>query len=115
MRTKDAQPLAKAISVITNTDERRTVKAAIIRFFQADNPLFDPHVFGKHVEDYHKQAPAASTKNKLWKGINLLREGRDLLQNTATPKGDSFILQSVDSLDAEIGYLVRHVWNKYRK
>lgn len=56
-----------------------------------------------------------STKDKLWKGINLLREGRDLLQKTATPKGDSFILQCVDVLDAEILYLVRYVWANYGK
>ncbi len=56
-----------------------------------------------------------STKDKLWKGINLLREGRDLLQKTATHEPDKVILDAVDRLDAEIGYLVRYVWNKYRK
>ncbi len=55
MRTKDCEPLAKAISGITNTDERRIVKAAVIRLLQPSNPLFDPDVFGKHVEDDHTQ------------------------------------------------------------
>lgn len=56
-----------------------------------------------------------STKDELWKAVNLLREGRDLLQKTATPIGDGEILKSVDDLDNEIGFLVRYVWNKYRK
>lgn len=56
MRTKDCQSLAEAISGITNPDERRTVKAAVIRLLQPDNPLFDSDVFGKHVEDFHKEA-----------------------------------------------------------
>ncbi len=55
MRTKDCEPLAKAISGITNTDQRRIVKAAVIRLLQPSNPLFDPDVFGKHVEDDHTQ------------------------------------------------------------
>jgi len=62
MRTKDCEHLAKAISGITNTDERRLVKAAVIRLLQSDNPLFDPDVFGKHVEDYRKQAPTTRFK-----------------------------------------------------
>lgn len=62
MRTKDCQPLAEALSGITNTDERRTVKAAVIRLLQPDNPLFDPDVFGKTVEDHRKQAPTTRFK-----------------------------------------------------
>ncbi|MBA7607024.1 hypothetical protein ES703_14176 [subsurface metagenome] len=56
-----------------------------------------------------------STKDELWKGINLLRKGRDLLQKIATPIGDGEILKSVDDLDDEIGFLVRYVWNRYPK
>ena len=115
MRTKDCEPLAEALSRITNTDQRRIAKAAVIRLLQPDNPLFDPDVFGKIVERNRKKVKSTSTKDKLWKGINLLREGRDLLQKTATPIGDGEILKSVDDLDAEILYLVRHVWANYRK
>ena len=115
MRTKDCEPLAKAISGITNTDQRRIVKAAVIRLLQSGNPLFDPDVFGKHVEDHRKKEKSTSTKDKLWKGIGLLSKGRDLLQKIATPIGDGEILKSVDDLDDEIGFLSRYVWNKYRK
>ncbi|MBA7607025.1 hypothetical protein ES703_14177 [subsurface metagenome] len=62
MRTKDCEPLAKAISGITNTFQRRIVKAAAIRLLQPSNPLFDPDVFGKHVEDFHKEAESEHFK-----------------------------------------------------
>ncbi len=62
MRTKDCEPLAKAISGIINTDERRIVKAAVIRLLQPDNPLFDPDVFAKHVEDLHKETETSHFK-----------------------------------------------------
>lgn len=55
MKPRDFKALAKATSVITNIDERRITKAAIIRFCEAHFPLFDPDVFGKHVEDFHKE------------------------------------------------------------
>lgn len=115
MRTKDCEPLAKAISGITNTDQRRIAKAAVIRLLQPNNPLFDPDVFGKLVEDHRKKVKSRSTKNKLWEGIGLLTKGRDLLQKIATPIGDGEILKSVDDLDGEIGFLTRYVWNRYRK
>jgi len=56
MKSRDFKALAKATSVITNIDERRITKAAIIRFCESHFPLFDPDVFGKHVEDFHKEA-----------------------------------------------------------
>ena len=115
MRTKDCEPLAKAISGITNTDQRRIVKAAVIRLLQSGNPLFDPDVFGKIVERHRKKVKSTSTKDKLWTGIGLLTKGRDLLQKIATPIGDGEILKSVDDLDDEIGFLSRYVWNRYRK
>jgi len=55
MKARDFKALAKATSVITNIDERRIAKAAIIRFCEAHFPLFDPAVFGKHVEDFHQE------------------------------------------------------------
>lgn len=55
MKARDFKALAKATSVITNIDERRIAKAAIIRFCEAHFPLFDPDVFGKHVEDFHQE------------------------------------------------------------
>jgi len=117
MRTKECRPLAKAISGITNTDERRIVKAAVIRLLQSDNPLFDPDVFGKAIEDYRKQKKAPrkrSAKDRFWKGINLLREGRDILLKRATDEQDRDILLSVDDIDRHILYLVRHVWANYK-
>ena len=62
MRTKDCEPLAKAISGITDTDQRRIAKAAVIRLLQPDNPLFDPDVIGKHVEDLHKETEISHFK-----------------------------------------------------
>ena len=115
MRTKECGPLAKAISGITNTDQRRIAKAAVIRLLQSGNPLFDPDVFGKMVERHRKKAKPTSTKDELWKGIGLLSKGRNLLQKIATPIGDGEILKSVDDLDNEIGFLTRYVWNRYRK
>lgn len=115
MRTKDCEPLAKAISGITDADQRKIAKAAVIRLLQPNNPLFDPDVFGKHVEDHRKKVKPGNTKDELWKGIDLLRAGRDLLQKIATPIGDGEIIKSVDDLDGEISFLVRYVWNRYKK
>lgn len=62
MRPRDFKALAKATSAITDIDERRITKAAIIRFCEAHFPLFDPDVFGKHVEDLHKEAETSRFK-----------------------------------------------------